>query len=55
MEEVKFEAIRISLDGGETWVDVKPLKYENWPQEPIHATGGQGNPINIPNSQEVTK
>lgn len=43
MEEVKFKAIGISLNGGETWVDVKPSKYESWLQEPIHArpVGGE--------------
>lgn len=55
MEEVKFEAIRISLDDGETWTDIKPSKYESWLQEPIHATGGWGNQIGIPNDQEVSK
>ena len=55
MEEAKFKAIRISLDDGKTWVDIKPSKYESWLQEPIHATGGWGNPINIPNDQEVSK
>lgn len=42
MAEVKFEANKISLDGGETWTDIKPSKYENWLQESIHATGGHG-------------
>ena len=55
MEEMKFKAVRISLDGGETWTDIKPSKYKNWLQEPIYATGGCGNPINISNSQEVSK
>lgn len=55
MEEIKFKAVRISLDGGETWTDIKPSKYKSWLQEPIYATGGRGNPINISNSQEVLK
>ena len=55
MKEVKFEATRISLDGGETWANIKPLRYENYLQEPVHATGGWGNPINISNNQEGLK
>lgn len=55
MEEAKFKAIGISLDDGETWTDIKSSKYEGWLQEPIHATGGWGNPINIPNDQGGSK
>ena len=55
MEEVRFEATRISLDGGETWTNIKPSRYENYLQEPVHATGGWGNLIDIPNSQEISE
>lgn len=55
MQVAKFTIDKISFDDGKTWSDVHFIDESKYPAPEIHPTGGWGNPIDIPNDQEVSK
>ena len=54
MQVAKFTIDKISFDDGKTWSDVRFIDESKYSAPEIHPTGGWGNPINIPNDQEVS-
>lgn len=55
MQVTKFIIDKISFDNGKTWSDVHLIDELKYPAPEIHSTGGRGNPIDIPNNQEILK
>ena len=55
MQVTKFIIDKISFDNGKTWSDVHLIDELKYPAPEIHSSGGWGNPIDIPNNQEILK